>query len=395
MQYAFPYILFVLYLEALALIFATDESLSPAPAKGSPVAVRPLTQRQYRCVALAVVGFLFFFGLRGFILSDWIGYYPFFFDCTLDDVFSYTPTEQGLYEPGFTLLTLLCRSIFRDYNFFVFVCCLINTALLLNFFRRRISNIPLCLLLFVVFEGLVMSTNLMRNSLAILIFLNALPYLEQRRPLPYFALCLLACTFHISAVLYLPLYFFLHRRLNKWVFLAIFLACNALFLLHVSVVSAFLSVIGLEDFSARIRAYTEFYDEATGLSIGYLERLFTGLLVFLYMDKLRTLRSDADIFINALLIYLTFFLALSEFQVLSKRLCVLFAFGYWIVWADLIRCFSIRGNRKLFATFVCLYCVLRMAGTAYLPDFKYDNILLGTDSFQERLQMHNKTYEGD
>lgn len=396
MQYSFPYILFIVFLEVLALVFDNDERLT-ATAEGRTLTAerRPFTSRQLKCALIAVVGFLVFFGFRGFILSDWIFYYSFFYDCSFDEIFSYTPTEQGKYEPGFTLLTLLCRSIFRDYQFFVFVCCAIDTALLLRFFRRRVNNLPLCLLIYVVFEGLTMSTNLMRNSIAVFIFLNALQYIEERRPLPYFALVLLACTFHITSVFYLPLYFFLHRKLNRWVYLAIFLACNAIFLLHISLVSSVLSVVGFEDFSTRIRAYTEFYDEATGLSVGYLERLMTGMLVFLYMDKLRAMRPGNNIYINALLIYLIMFFALSEFQVLSKRMCVLFAFGYWIIWIDLIRCFTYKGNRILFTAFVYLYCILRMAGSAYLPDFKYDNVLFGADSYQERLYMHNKTFQGD
>lgn len=394
MQYSFPYILLIAFFEILAFVFDNDERLV-AEKEGRMLSTeyRPFTKRQLRCTIAAVVGFFFFFGFRGFILSDWIIYYPFFQDCSVDDLFSFSPTEQGSMEPGFVLLTLLCRALFNDYAFYVFVCCAITTSLLLRFFRRRINNLPLCLLIYITFEGLVMSTNLMRNSIAICIFLNAIPFIEKRKPLPYFALMLLAFSFHFTSIFYVPLYFFLHRKLNRWVFLGIFLACNAIFLLHISIVSSVFSVLGLEDFSTRIRAYTELYDQSTGISIGYLERLMTGILVFLFMDKLRAMRPNSDIFINGLLLYLIMFFALSEFQVLSKRMCVLFAFGYWVIWIDLIRCFSVRGNRYLFIAFVYIYCLLRMAGSAFLPDYKYDNVLFGADSYQERLYMHNKTFQ--
>lgn len=394
MQYSFPYILLIAFLEILAFVFDNDERLV-AEQEGRPLTTeyRPFTRRQLYCTAIAVAGFLIFFGFRGFILSDWVSYYPFFHDCALEDILSFDITEQGKMEPGFVILTVACRALFDDFHFYVFVCCLITTGLLLRFFRRRINNIPLCLLIYITFEGLVISTNLMRNSIAICIFLNALPFIEKRKPIQYFALILLACTFHFTSVFFFPLYFFLHRRLNRWVFLGIFLLCNAIFLLHINIVSTALSVAGLEEFSTRIRAYTELLDQSTGISLGYLERLMTGTLAFLFLDKLRAMRPNSDIYINGLLLYLIMFFALSEFQVLSKRMCTLFAFGYWVIWIDLIRCFSVRGNRYLFIGFIYIYCILRMMGSAYLPDFKYDNVLFGADTYQHRLYMHNKTFQ--
>ena len=79
---------------------------------------------------------------------------------------------------------------------------------------------------------------------------------------------------------------------------------------------------------------------------------------------------------------------------LGAIFATLFAFGYWIVWIDLIRCFFYENNRKLFTAFVFVYCVLRIGSSTRLPDFKYDNWFFGMESYQERMYYHNKTYEG-
>jgi len=375
MIYSIPYIIFIVVLGILALINGTAEDTS--------------VKRKTSVAAFLIV--LFFLGFRGFLSTDWVSYYPFFDKCDLNYIKDYTVTS-GKYEPGFSLFALLCKSLFNDYHFFVFVHTLVNLLLLLNFLRKRTLNIPLGLVLFMVFEGLILSINLMRNSTAILIFCNALTYIEQRRPLPYFALCLLAMTFHLTAVIYLPMYFILRIRINKYIYLAVFLIFNAIFILDIPIVMRLLSSLGLvnEMTTGKVEAYTELFDESTKLSIGYLERLFTGIIVFCYFDKLRELRKENVIFINSLLMVFVFALGFSEFLIMSRRLANLFIYSYWILWIDLIRCFFYEGNRKLYIAFVSLYCVLRIIGTSNNILMDYDNVLFGAKSYQERLYIFNR-----
>lgn len=377
MMNALPYILLIFLLGVAAFLYDNT-------ADGT---------RKKNIVIVSVAVFFIFFGFRGFILSDWINYYPFFYSSSFYDIEDYQFGAPDSWEPGFTLLNLLCKAIFDDYFFFQFVCCLLDTALLLNFFRKRVSNIPFALMLYIVFEGLVLSTNLMRNSIAIFLFLNALPYLEKRQPLQYFGICLLAATFHTTALLFLPLYFLFKVPINKWVFLGIFVACNIVYICHVSIFLNLATMLGLdEQFAGRIKIYTDYFSKASTFSIGYLERLFTGALVFLYFDKLKEVRKENVVFINALILYFIVFFCFSEFQVLSRRFSYLFVFSYWILWIDLVKCFAIENNKKLFVGFVFVYCLLRIGGSTYLPDFKYENILFGSSSYQERLYMHNKTF---
>ena len=57
----------------------------------------------------------------------------------------------------------------------------------------------------------------------------------------------------------------------------------------------------------KIESYTSGnLDEMKTLSIGYLERLFTGIMIFCYYDKLYELREENKVFIN--LFYFIFFI---------------------------------------------------------------------------------------
>lgn len=139
-----------------------------------------------------------------------------------------------------------------------------------------------------------------------------------------------------------------------------------------------------------VDGYTEKYDSSTTISIGYIERLMTGLLIFCYYDKLVKIRKENIIFINAYIVYFLMFFLLSEFNIISLRMSGLFTFAYWIIWYDFLKCFSINNNKKLYIAFVTLYCIMKMIGTTNMITSQYDNILFGSKSYEERLYIHNR-----
>lgn len=379
MIYALPYIIITVLCGVLAVIEHDEKSSNT---------------RQFIDVVCVAVLFLFF-GFRGFVFTDWTNYYTAFNNCNFNNL-SLFPQKGWEYEAGFTLLMLICKSIINNYQFLVIVTTAIDLALLLRFLHRRVDNLPLALMLFLSMGGMMMIVNLLRNSIAILIFLNALDYLERRRPVPYFLLCLLALSFHWSSITYFPLYFFLHKQVNKWVFLGLFIAGNIVLLLGIplftSMVSLFLSSIDGQ-ISDKIDTYSSIYDYSSTISIGMLERLLTGILVFCYYDKLKSLREENVVFINSMLLYFTMFFMLSQFDEIARRMSNLFQYSYWIIWYDLIRCFYYQNNRKLFMTFLGIYCILKIYGSAHLQLNSYDNVLTGAKPYEQRLFEYNKMSE--
>ena len=135
-------------------------------------------------------------------------------------------------------------------------------------------------------------------------------------------------------------------------------------------------------------------DATTGsvLSIGYIERLLTGILVFCYLDRLRSLRKESNIFINSLLIFLYLFLFLSEFRTISMRVSGLFRYGYWIVWVDLLKCFYYRNNRILFISFLAIYCLLKTYSNNKSKMSYYYNVLFENRTYTERALDFNRNY---
>lgn len=351
-------------------------------------------QRRALTEILSVLIMVFFFGFRGFVSYDWTSYYPAFESLPdVETLFTKDWMKWG-WEPGFILLAAVVKEVTHSYEFFILLCSVTDIILLTRFFKRYITILPLGFVMFCAMNGIGMFTDLVRNSLSICIFLNALPFIRQRKLIPYLGMCALAAMFHASAIAFVPLYFFLDRKLNIWVALGLFLAANVVYLFHIPILKSFISLfvgIILPSTKLWIDNYLKM-DVVTGstLSIGYVERLLTAFLIFCYYGKLIEKRKS-PMFVNATLIFLLLFLLLSEFRTISMRSSLLFSFGYWIVWIDLISCFKYKNNKILFVSFICIYSLLKTYSNCSSPVMRYENILTGASTYNERLMEFRNT----
>lgn len=376
MIYSIPYLLLTVFYGIMALWYSKTESS---------------TTKLWNILSCALVTLLFW-GFRGFCFYDWMSYYPMFLNSSLANL----PSNITGVEPGFCLLMTLCKEMYDNYNFFAAVCTTINIALLSRFLLKHTDNYPLAMMVCMVFGGILLFTDLIRNAIAIFVFINAIDYLYERKPLKYFLLVMVSISFHYSAVLYIPLYFLGNKKISKSIFSIVLLAGTAIYALNISVFTNLSTVLlGFvnSDLEGKVRYYLEeIADNAPGLNFVFFEQVLTGLLVIGYMDKLRALRKDANIYINSVLMFLVMSFFLHEFVTLSTRMSILFSFGYWVIWLDLLKCFTFSSNRKLFILFVCAYCFLRVLGHTRNALADYHNVLLDPETYQQRQAMFNKYF---
>ena len=382
MIYALPYLLLFCLYGGLGVFYhkAEDEQ-----------------KRLYIKIASIAI-FIFFFGFRGYIFFDWSVYYLQFYSLPDFQTLMTQDVSKWTTNPGYVLLNVLCRAIVPDYHFFVFVTTCLNVFLLYRFFSKYSDNLPLSIALMLSFNGIMIFTDLMRNSISILLFLNSLQYLHNRKPLPYFALNLIGLTFHYSAIMAIPLYFFLHLRINRWLLLGVFLAANIMYFLHIPILKTIITLVA-DIVAPSIKIWLEAYttmDKDAGFNVGVgYERLITGFLVFFYIDKLRKMRPENDIFINSVFICLILFIIFSEFITVSLRLSTLFSYGYWIIWADLLRCFEFKNNRHLFALFVGVFCMLKVYSATNMQLAEYENVLFSAKPYNERIILFRQHFNDD
>ena len=378
MIYSVPYLLLISFYGLMALWYNQTKDCHTRPWN----------------ITLCFLVTLLFWGFRGFCFYDWMSYYPMYLNFNVNDLSS----NISSMEPGFCLLMTVCKATYDSYIFFVFICSLLNLTLLSNFLLKHTDNYPLALLVCTIFGCFSLFTDLMRNALSIFIFINALDYLAQRKLLKYLIVVLVSVSFHYSALMYLPLYFFAGKRTNRTVFGSIFFAGVIIYVLHVSLFANVSSLV-LQFVNPELEGKVHYYLEeitskSAGLNFVFFEQVLTGCLVLVYMDKLRELRKDANIYINCILCFFVMTFFLHELVTLSVRMAVLFGVGYWIIWPDLLKCFKFDNNRRLFIFFICAYSFLRVLGHTRNPLADYDNVLFGSERYQIRQSLFNKNFKG-
>lgn len=384
MAYSIPYILLYVFLGICAFLYENAEENEV---------------RKQRITIISALAFFLFFGFRGYVYTDWIGYTDTFRNVEWGDLLKFDITDDDLREPGFTFLCLLIKTLTGEYVFLNLTCTVIYLVLLLRFCRQfDIKNTSLVLMLFIAMDGAVIALNLMRNSISIAIWLNALIYIKDRKPLPYFGLCLLALSFHLSAILFFPLYFALNVRLNRWTFGGAFLFFFLFFLTKQSVILNIVQIFELEGvLGVKAEAYTELYVTNRGLNpSGTLEKFALATFVFIYYQELsERFNGGGHIILNTLLFYFFAYYFCGEFKTMSDRLSTLFVFARWVVWIEIINILIIENNRKLLAGSIFLFCLYMTALNYNDPILEYDNVLTGAKSEAERRQVFYKIVPPD
>lgn len=339
---------------------------------------------------------LFFYGLRGFIFTDWVTYY---------DCFQNAPTiwngvaivkkflthsNYSSWEKGFLLANVISKSIVNSWYFFQFVSYLFDFCVVYTFLKTTVpKHIVLGLCFYYIFGSHVIEINLLRNSKSIMLFICSLKYIRERKPIPFFLINLLASLFHATAVIYLPLYFILNKKFNKKTLFVIWIIGNLIYLLQISWSSVLVSKIA-ELIGGRLAGQAVYYlaskhfSVSNGLTIGYIERTFTAALVFKYYNRLER-KNENIILVNCIFIYFFIYLYFHDMSILTDRLPVLFIFAYWVLYPEIYE-FQNKQNKGIFLSLFLLYSLIKMT-TYKTIACVYDNYFFQLYDLEQRKKM--------
>lgn len=343
----------------------------------------PALRTATRGVAYAIL--FIFVGLRGHLYSDFINYMPYFEDVPSLDRIDGRILSHFSFEAGFTLYTSAVKSLWDNYFFWVAVGVVIDLGILHRTFRRYSASQILPLFFFIAFQGLFIEFNLYRNVKAIDCLLLSLPYLERRKAVAYMIINLLGATFHISALLYLPLYWVLHRKMAGWVRWIGIVFANIVFVLQIPVMANILGGIdALTIASVAERVGTHAAESRGGylLSVGHIERTLSIVLFTLLYPKLIGQRRSNAIFYNLMWLYYLSFTLCYEVRVLADRIPTLFVMGYWVLYAN--SCTLRYRLRQVVATAAIVLVLTKLYLSNNVPPARYDNLLFGIESYHSR-----------
>lgn len=372
-SYSIPYLLFLFYLTCIFLIelYCAKRNYS---TKGIRYAI--------------VTGFIFFFAFRGLVNTDCLSYYPFYENLktpldgySISDILTWYD-----WEPGFIISTIFIKSITSDYYVWTFLWSIWGIFVLNFFFIKYSRYYSLSFLLFFIWGGYGIMTNLMRGSIAFFLFLISINYLYKRQILKYMLINIVGVTFHTSSLVYLFAYFILNKKLSKKVLWSIFIISNLFFIFHIGLTELFTILSNILPSDIRlvslIQAYVSDSNRSYGLTIGYIERFLTAFIVCLFYQSIILRNKYNIIFANAYIIYMFCMNVFADVADIALRLSNLFIFSYWIIIPSLYNMINNKKCKYAFLYMIIFYSSMKIISANSYSYHEYKNILFGTESFE-------------
>ncbi len=254
--------------------------------------------------------FVFFLSLAIFIgLGDMIGGYDRYvygemFDVIADETRSGKNYSSLLFlmngkEYGYFIWEILISHITANRYIFIFICSIFMYLLYYRAFKLYILNYPVACFIFL---GLFFyfTITYIRQVIAVGIVWQSIRYIWHRKPFPFFALILLAFSFHNSAAIALPLYFIPIRMFSKKQILIVLSICLVASLtpLPSILISSAGDATGMEE---RTEKYSG--DEMVGFRWDYLIEVFFFIWVFFKNYHLISNKKKELVFFNMSLVF--------------------------------------------------------------------------------------------
>lgn len=117
-------------------------------------------------------------------------------------------------EPGYQFLKYALLRLTNEYFWLFFITAFIVVYCYLIIIKKYSVNYLLSVFLFITLGVYTFFFNGLRQGLAMAVFALALPYLLEKRLIPYLAICILAALFHNSALFMVPFYFLVNLKVK-------------------------------------------------------------------------------------------------------------------------------------------------------------------------------------
>lgn len=146
-------------------------------------------------------------GWRYRLGSDTIYYNYYFSKIPLLSELKPSDFSTTRFAPGFVVFTSFCKTLIDDVVFFQLLESLIINTAVFYFFWKNTSNVFVAILFYSLINYTDLNMEVMREALAVSVFLFSWPFLKQGKWILYCLMVLLASSFHISAMpfIFLPL----------------------------------------------------------------------------------------------------------------------------------------------------------------------------------------------
>lgn len=149
----------------------------------------------FECVVLVIL-----MGLRYRVGGDALRYESYFeYSSDFQDILAYG-ILQGGFQPCWLILQSISKAIIDDFVFFQLIHCSIVVGVILFLANKHCKHRFTFVVLFYFSWYPYFCTEIMRESLAVVFFVLGIDFLNSKKYMHYFLMCLVAFLFHAGAV---------------------------------------------------------------------------------------------------------------------------------------------------------------------------------------------------
>jgi hypothetical protein len=321
--------------------------------------------------------------------SDWRGYEQMYEAIDIHSLFSTCTVEPGYYVYMFPF-KLLHISF---WNFYIFTKIIIFCIIFSTLIKYTEEYKYIALMFFVAWYGIYLFIdNPMRNLIAISISMIGIRFLLERNFWKYGLIVLIAVSFHISAIVMIPIYFYFTKKIPSKVYIIAFFIVYILF----ATPDLFWGIITkLFDWIPYIHRKIESYtigkaaEFAQGrfFSWGTLVHILFFVIIMFYRKKIESLKYGVFLF-NAAILYLLFYRIAITIDIFGRMLFY-FCIFYTVVITSLIRIFEYK-SRMIYVFYLLILSLIStkriFEDFRYIPYTNYIPYFIKGDypSFEER-----------
>lgn len=260
-------------------------------------------------------------------------------------------------EIGFGVLIKVIQLVTLNPQFLFLIVAIIINILIMIFIRKHTEFFELGYFLFIALYFYYSSFNILRQWIAIAIFLYAIRYIYNKNFKKYLLCIFIACTFHKTAIITIPMYFILNMKLNKK---NIIIVSLTILMLYVGLDTILLKANSI--FNINTTKYLNYFnkDDTIGAK-GYAYSIITmmTLLIILFTKKQYLLKNEHGKEDIIMLVIMLAFSIMGINSMIFSRLQLYFL-PYLVVIIPNILKVIIKKQRKF------VYAVIMILGFAYM-----------------------------
>lgn len=278
-------------------------------------------------------------------------------------------------QPLYYLLVALIKEFGGGFVLFQIVHAIIVNTVFFKIIKQYCGHIFTAVLFYFFFMSFNSNTEILKESLAISVFLISLKYLLAHKWFPYYICCIIAFNFHVSAIICFILPLIMRVCAKQWhvkdilLYTVLFGLFSAIYVKYLPSFLTYINAIALISTTNvnKMETYTSMLGNSN--AVGYLMYLVNVLVILFFsyvMRRNKLTTTMHNITMNMMVVFTSLNMIV---PIMGARWSGYFSLLYYICLADMLYSFKVNnGLLKLATIFSFLYITVSVIHSQIAPD---------------------------